>query len=65
MISKEKKIDKIEQKKIKEKIENALKELKFYMPNEGKRYRKLNKEEPIDKNRSSLFQSKKFELKKF
>ncbi|HBS12409.1 MAG TPA: type II CRISPR RNA-guided endonuclease Cas9, partial [Flavobacteriaceae bacterium] len=54
MILKEKKIDKTVQKKIKAKVENSLKGKKFYMPNEGKRYRRLNKEEPININRTPI-----------
>ncbi|WP_298535874.1 type II CRISPR RNA-guided endonuclease Cas9 [uncultured Algibacter sp.] len=46
MISKEKNLDKQNQKIIKGKVDRYLKENKFFMPNEGKRYKKLNKKEP-------------------
>lgn len=51
MNSKVKNLDKIQQKKIKEKIDKILKETLFFMPNEGKRYARLNKAEPIDVER--------------
>lgn len=43
MVSKEKKLDKNFQKLIKEKIEKLLSEISFYMPNEGKRYKRIGK----------------------
>lgn len=48
MNSKVKNLDKNHQKKIKEKIDKILKETSFFMPNEGKRYARLNKDEPKD-----------------
>lgn len=48
MNSKVKNLDKNQQKKIKEKIDKILKETSFFMPNEGKRYARLNKVEPND-----------------
>jgi len=48
MNSKVKKLDKNKQKKLKEKIDKILKETSFFMPNEGKRYLRLNKNEPTD-----------------
>lgn len=51
MNSKVKNLDKIQQKKIKEKIDKILKETSFFMPNEGKRYARLNKDEPNDVKR--------------
>ncbi len=48
LISKEKNLDKKVQKLIKEKVDNILKESSFFMPNEGKRYKRLNKTEPQD-----------------
>lgn len=52
MINKEKKLDKKIQKTIKEKVDKCLKEQRFFMPNEGKRYKRLNKDEPnkIERN---------------
>lgn len=46
MNSKVKNLDKNRQKKLKEKIDIILKETSFFMPNEGKRYARLNKDEP-------------------
>lgn len=46
MNSKVKNLDKNQQKKLKEKIDKILKETSFFMPNEGKRYARLNKNEP-------------------
>ncbi len=54
MISKEKKLDKSLQKAIKGKVDNILKEKSFFMPNEGKRYKKLNKLEPSDIERKPV-----------
>ncbi|MCB0455814.1 MAG: type II CRISPR RNA-guided endonuclease Cas9, partial [Aequorivita sp.] len=54
MISKEKKLDKSLQKAIKGKVDNILKEESFFMPNEGKRYKKLNKLEPFDIERKPV-----------
>ncbi|WGK94399.1 MULTISPECIES: type II CRISPR RNA-guided endonuclease Cas9 [Flavobacterium] len=48
MNSKVKNLDKNQQKRIKEKIDKILKETSFFMPNEGKRYARLNKVEPSD-----------------
>jgi CRISPR-associated endonuclease Csn1 len=48
MNSKVKNLDKNQQKRIKEKIDKILKETSFFMPNEGKRYARLNKVEPND-----------------
>ncbi|MGZ9675505.1 type II CRISPR RNA-guided endonuclease Cas9 [Flavobacterium sp. GNP001] len=48
MNSKVKNLDKNQQKKIKEKIDKILKETSFFMPNEGRRYARLNKVEPND-----------------
>jgi CRISPR-associated endonuclease Csn1 len=46
MILKEKKLDKKNQKILKLKVDKVLKESTFFMPNEGKRYKRLNKSEP-------------------
>lgn len=54
MISKEKKLDKALQKVIKGKVDNILKENSFFMRNEGKRYKKLNKLEPSDIERKPV-----------
>jgi CRISPR-associated endonuclease Csn1 len=48
MNSKVKNLEKNQQKKIKDKIDKILKETSFFMPNEGKRYARLNKVEPND-----------------
>lgn len=48
MNSKVKNLDKDKQKKLKEKIDKILKETSFFMPNEGKRYARLNKDEPTN-----------------
>lgn len=48
MNSKVKNLEKNQQKKIKDKIDKILKETSFFMPNEGKRYARLNKDEPND-----------------
>lgn len=54
MIDKEKNIDKIAQKIIKEKVDKCLKEESFFMPNEGKRYKRLNKKEPENIERAPV-----------
>ncbi len=54
MNSKEKNLDKNKQKFIKEKIDKILKENSFFMPNEGKRYKRLNKIEPENFQRSPV-----------
>lgn len=46
MNSKVKNLDKNQQKNLKEKVDKILKETSFFMPNEGKRYSRLHKEEP-------------------
>lgn len=51
MCLKEKKLDKNLQKSIKQKVEKILKESVFFMPNEGKRYKRLRKEEPLNFDR--------------
>ncbi len=45
MNSKVKNLDKSQQKTLKDKIDKILKETSFFMPNEGKRYARLNKDE--------------------
>lgn len=54
MNSKEKNLDKNYQKIIKEKVDKILKENSFFMPNEGKRYKRLNKKEPEDFERTPV-----------
>lgn len=63
MNSKVKNLDKNQQKKIKEKIDKILKETSFFMPNEGKRYARLNKVEPNDIKRVPI-PIKKVRIKK-
>lgn len=58
MILKEKNLDKKEIKTLKEKIDKILKENSFYMPNEGKRYARLNK------NESNNFERRPVPIKK-
>jgi CRISPR-associated endonuclease Csn1 len=54
MILKEKNLDKQKQKLIKDKVDKILKEKTFFMPNEGKRYKRLNKDEPIGIKRNPV-----------
>lgn len=54
MINKEKNLDKKVQKVIKEKVDKCLKEERFFMPNEGKRYKRLNKVEPNNIERKPI-----------
>ena len=54
MLSKEKNIEKEYQKNIKEKVDKILKENEFFMPNEGKRYKRLNIIEPENSKRSPV-----------
>jgi len=54
MINKEKNLDKKIQKVIKEKVDKCLKEQSFFMPNEGKRYKRLNKKEPNNIERKPI-----------
>ncbi len=63
MNSKVKNLDKNQQKKLKEKIDKILKETSFFMPNEGKRYKRLNKSEPTNILRVSV-PIKKVRIKK-
>ncbi len=61
--SKEKNLDKNSQKRIKEKVDAILKGNSFFMPNEGKRYKRLNKNEPENIERKPV-PIKKVRIKK-
>ncbi|WP_369765426.1 type II CRISPR RNA-guided endonuclease Cas9 [Flavobacterium sp. WC2429] len=63
MNSKEKNLDKNLQKRIKEKVDGILKGNSFFMPNEGKRYKRLNKNEPENIERKPV-PIKKVRIKK-
>ena len=63
MNSKEKNLDKEKQKKIKEKVDLILKGSSFFMPNEGKRYKRLCKSEPENIERKPV-PIKKVRIKK-
>src|SRR5690554_492740 len=54
MMAKEKNLDKTFQRTIKGKVDGVLKENPFFMPNEGRRYKKLNKIEPLDFERKPV-----------
>ncbi|MFG6686757.1 type II CRISPR RNA-guided endonuclease Cas9 [Mariniflexile sp. HNIBRBA6329] len=54
MISKQKNLDRLKQKLIKVKVDKILKETTFFMPNEGKRYQRLNKVEPTGIKRNPV-----------
>jgi CRISPR-associated endonuclease Csn1 len=51
MISGVKNLNKSQQKKLKDKVDKILKETSFFMPNEGKRYERLNKKNISDLER--------------
>ncbi len=63
MNSKEKNLNKNSQKSIKAKVDAILKGNSFFMPNEGKRYKRLNKIEPEDGERKPV-PIKKVRIKK-